>query len=846
MTMRTSTQSSLHVAAVAACCALLWGACTNPKPGIAGSESTSDSGTGGHLPTTTATGTGMGGAGGTSSTGSTTGHGGSGGAPMGSIIEARFALPATGAPAFLDVPFPSDLYRDAGGHIPDIPKLSSYVLSDPALLVAGFGALDGFGTTAGAIFEIDDNTIPAMPKAAAIDVASLPATEADSVSATASVVLVDLQGKAGSALIPARADYHDDAPNGATTKPLLVVYPARGVVLAEGHRYAAVLTTGVKTKGGMPVGPSAGFRALRDGPRTTAAEMLYGTAVDDVSTLVPDLADKTKIAALAVYTTHSLSHEMTDLRGASAKAAAPVLQWSAASLMPMGAGLFAAAPLPMGYTATLDAWLGAPGKLADTTDDPADDQLTGAAHDAIAAVGTAVFDAPNYLLEAAMGYSDPTHHTFARDATSKPIANPAKPTSKIWMTIVLPKGAVPAGGFPTVILQHGLSGDRSYMLALADTFAKQGWASVGIETVTFGARASEAMNITDTQAAWAWSASPGSYSGPDGFVDLPNGSTDFFGGLQNLGAVRDQLRQSVLDLGVEIDVVRNPALDLGPLKLAVPGAKLDATRLVFLGNSLGALMGAELAAIDPYVKTFVLNVAGGGLMTELGAMSPLVATSLAQAAAINFGFGNGRFAPGHPLIQLLQHIVDPGDPLLFAGHIVTSPMTVNGAVNPPKNVLQIEALWDEYVSNEANEALARAAGFPVAQPGVPPMTGAPLGTAMPVNGKILDVPMAGITAVVVQTSTATHSANLHSQKGKHNYVHPWAQFDKLQPFKALNPFAVAEPYLPLQQMVTSFFGDAFAGAGAPAVAGFPAPVLDFDGDGFVDAMDADPNDPAIH
>jgi dienelactone hydrolase len=421
-----------------------------------------------------------------------------------------------------------------------------------------------------------------------------------------------------------------------------------------------------------------------------------------------------------------------------------------------------------------------------------------------------------------------------------------KTTSKVWMTVALPKGPVPAKGFPTVIVQHGLSGDRSIVLSVANTFAELGWATVGIESVTFGARATGAANIVDSKSTFPWSAIP-LYTGPDGFVDEPNGSTDFFGGLRSLGAVRDHMRQSVLDIGSAVDVVRNPALDLGPLLSAVPGAKLDATKIAFVGNSLGGLMGSMLAAVDPHLKAFVLNVAGGGLMLELGANSPGIATSLNQAAALNFGFASGRFAASHPILQLLQHIVDPGDPLLFAKNIINAPLTINGVKNPPKDVIQVEVLWDETVSNQANEALARAAGFPLAEPSVGSMTQIPLGSAKPSGGVIADVPFAGTTAVLIQAGPATHASDLFSAKGNHHYKHPTGLFDTLDPFPTLpSDFAVSQPYLPLQTMMTGFFAGSFAGGGAPPVKGYPTPVLDFDGDGFADAMDAAPEDPTAH
>ncbi len=320
-----------------------------------------------------------------------------------------------------------------------------------------------------------------------------------------------------------------------------------------------------------------------------------------------------------------------------------------------------------------------------------------------------------------------------------------------------------------------------------------------------------------------WSATA-AYSGPDGFVDVPNGVNDFFGDLEDIGAIRDQMRQSVLDIEAAYDVIRNPSLDLGPLLLAVPGAKLDGSRVAFVGNSLGAIMGAIVAATDPKLSTFVLNVAGGGLMTEVGAYSPMVATDLNLAGIGLYKFNGARFSPSHPLVQLFQHIADTGDPLAYASQIVSQPATVNGTMNPPKNVIQIEVLWDEWVANEANEALARAAGFPIAVPNVGSNAHVTFAMATPSGSGISGVPLSNITAVLVQAGEATHGADLYDAMGKRQYMIPYAQFSTASPFTTLaTPVSVTEPYLPLQTMVTGFFSSAFTGSGPPVVAGFTPP-----------------------
>ena len=66
----------------------------------------------------------------------------------------RFALPDTGVPAPLAVPFPSDIYRDGDGTI--VEGLTDWTFAgidepEPSALLSEYGALDGFGLQAGCL-----------------------------------------------------------------------------------------------------------------------------------------------------------------------------------------------------------------------------------------------------------------------------------------------------------------------------------------------------------------------------------------------------------------------------------------------------------------------------------------------------------------------------------------------------------------------------------------------------------------------------------------------------------------------------------------------------------------------
>jgi len=111
------------------------------------------------------------------------------------------------------------------------------------------------------------------------------------------------------------------------------------------------------------------------------------------------------------------------------------------------------------------------------------------------------------------------------------------------------------------------------------------------------------------------------------------------------------------------------------------------------------------------------------------------------------------------------------------------------------------------------------------------------------SGLIHDTPMAGVTAVVVQTGPGVHYDNLIQSTGLVSFPIPYnastAGLDSSQ------QFTVRLSYVAAQATMTRFFADGFAGM-VPNVTGFQPPVRDFDDDGYPDATDADPSNPKVH
>jgi len=154
---------------------------------------------------------------------------------------------------------------------------------------------------------------------------------------------------------------------------------------------------------------SAKFIAIRDGKaRTTAGEKLYGDAIDKMHSRRARRQEQDRRDRR--YTTHGMSHELA-ICARFTKQAARCWKWDAARWRD-GQWLFANSPF-LGLQSDARRLAGAP-RSSDMTDDPADDQLTGA-RTAIAIRDGGVQRAQS-LLESANRVHDPVHHTFARDA----------------------------------------------------------------------------------------------------------------------------------------------------------------------------------------------------------------------------------------------------------------------------------------------------------------------------------------------------------------------------------------------------------------------------------------------
>ncbi len=296
--------------------------------------------------------------------------------------------------------------------------------------------------------------------------------------------------------------------------------------------------------------------------------------------------------------------------------------------------------------------------------------------------------------------------------------------------MTLPTKALAPSGAPVVIAQHGLTRWRGDTLAIANTLAGQGMAMMAIDVIYHGGRviclsnADCANGVTCLQPAPVNNQpQPGTCQGgaylpsptatpipgtsdvlPD--ISLPNRD---FTNLANPLAARDNFRQHVLDLFQLVRIIKETASNgvtaqLGTNPMLPP---LLQNKIGYLGQSLGAILGADFLALSPDVNLGVLNVGGGDLVDIF--TDPSSSLSVGVAAELGVTPGTPQF---FALLENFRWFLDPADPINLGRYVRTPNPTLMPTRTAAKVILQ-EAGMDMVISNKFTQALGIELGLPL-------------------------------------------------------------------------------------------------------------------------------------
>ncbi len=318
-----------------------------------------------------------------------------------------------------------------------------------------------------------------------------------------------------------------------------------------------------------------------------------------------------------------------------------------------------------------------------------------------------------------------------------------------------PAGVKPANGWPVVIFQHGITGDRSNALAIAGAFAQAGWVVAAVDLPLHGvANAASPLYQAPNEQHFNLDlvVNASGASGQDTIID-PSGT--HYINLTFPLASRDNQRQAAVNMLALTRAL--PALDLDGDPNTVD---VDASRIAFTGMSLGSITGIIYGSVLPnpaLTRTMAFSVPGGGL-------AELLRDSPQFGPRINAGLQAQGLLPGTTLynqfMRDVQAIVDAGDSLNYVVSTATQRRVyfsqVVGGTPPPPNP-------DQVIPNSATQRLITAingAGitFPRVVPGSPAVGSGYVNFIAGDHGSLLSPAASGPATVEMQTEVVTFTA----------------------------------------------------------------------------------------
>ena len=255
----------------------------------------------------------------------------------------------------------------------------------------------------------------------------------------------------------------------------------------------------------------------------------------------------------------------------------------------------------------------------------------------------------------------------------------------IGMTI--PDAAMPADGWPVVVYGHGTGGSfRTHVtngtLDIVNSITVDGetvqFLTIGWDQVLHGAR----RNGDDTHP----NELVFNYANPD--------------------AAKGNFLQGAADTHAVLEYVASLNIGAGDSPTGQE-IRVNPEQIYFFGHSQGGTTGPLALPWDPSAKGAILSGAGAGLaLAILGKTTPVNSPAAVAAVLAECGLeGCAELSTSHPVINLLQAFFDPVDPVNF-GHLIAS-QVIPGETYP-HHVFHTNGLGDTYSPNPGLDAMARS------------------------------------------------------------------------------------------------------------------------------------------
>ncbi len=520
-------------------------------------------------------------------------------------------------------PFPNDFYIGEDGLV-DLPGFpnpkNSSMASD--FIAAAEDLLDGFGVNTPSYWVFE----------APLDLTSLPADPADTLSWDSSLLLINIDPASPryGNLNPLEWHWNPEA-NVYEVANMLAVAPYDGFPLDPLTTYAMVLTDSLTDVDGNPLGRPKLLADLLSGREDGALADAYKPLANwlglDTTPLVPE-----RVRAATVFTTLDTIGEVKAIRD------------------------YLVDEYPNGAVS---------GDLVDCTFDHAENGYL---------IFKGHYTAPNFQ-EGDVPYASEGGNIYFGE-NGDPIV---QMTETLRFAVTIPMNLdVPAAGWPIAMISHGTGGRyNSYIRgggrSRSVLLTEAGLATIGIDQPLHGDRGNEATNVELHTF---------------NFFNPESGRSVFRQSAIDTVSLTRLIVAGVLRLDKSVcDSWPTEAVYTGPDEIV-----FDPELISFHGHSQGGMSGSLAAAVEDDVQGWVLSGAGGRLAITvleredpdlLGLMTPMIGIQVEEAHK------------HHPIVGLLQWLTEITDMINYAPYWIGYPhdgrpkhmMLTSGFVDPytPKN-----------------------------------------------------------------------------------------------------------------------------------------------------------------
>ncbi|MEE2827631.1 MAG: hypothetical protein VX498_00465 [Myxococcota bacterium] len=245
----------------------------------------------------------------------------------------------------------------------------------------------------------------------------------------------------------------------------------------------------------------------------------------------------------------------------------------------------------------------------------------------------------------------------------------------------------PEAGWPVLLHSHGTGGDEfSHLTGGQHRPAKlagaRGFLSIGIPQPIHSDRWAEGNAVSISLYSF-------NYFNPDSGISM--------------------FRQGALDTVSLLRFLTENLAEGGELASSHPELRIDPDNIYFLGHSQGGLTGSMILPYADEVKAWVLSGAGAGVSMTVMQREDPVSIRDAMLTALDAPATTALFDL-HPLVSLIQTIVEPSDPMNYA------PLWTDRPTGSAASILLTEGIHDAQTPADTAEALAVAGGLPLARP----------------------------------------------------------------------------------------------------------------------------------